>query len=284
MAARITKVEFIESPYEVTVYDIRVRMDDSFISNGIVLHNSEVCRSRAGVVVPKDQIGTIGGLPPWHGRCRTTIGAVMSRLSRFQDLVNDPDRNPANRTLAPLPTGWRTTTPASPTPPPTPTIPPAALDTRAKPKVKLPKDVERENWSGTHYYEFDAPNGNRVSLRYEKNGKYRDVEFLVDESYDRVEMSPRDGTNIALKLSRCHKYEISKAKDGRIYRTEPYSADGAGEGRSAWYQRLGFSPPGGDPILNQRGEVVALGTQYGVVKNGRLIPSDMDGNPLNLLK
>jgi hypothetical protein len=70
---------------------------------------SEICRTRAGVVVPKDELWRIGGLPPWHGRCRTTIGAVMSQLSRFQEMVNDPANDPANRELEPLPKGWRTT-------------------------------------------------------------------------------------------------------------------------------------------------------------------------------
>ena len=72
-------------------------------------HTSEQCRTRAGLVVPKDQLATIGGLPPWHGRCRTTIGAVMSQLSRFKAMVADPANNPANRAIEPLPKGWRTT-------------------------------------------------------------------------------------------------------------------------------------------------------------------------------
>ncbi|WP_206754656.1 MULTISPECIES: minor capsid protein [Cyanophyceae] len=70
---------------------------------------SDVCQSRDGLVVPKGELATIGGPPPWHYRCRTTIGAVMSQLSRFKAMVADPANDPANRAIAPLPKGWRTT-------------------------------------------------------------------------------------------------------------------------------------------------------------------------------
>lgn len=67
---------------------------------------TDICRSRAGVVVPKENLSLIGGAPPYHVQCRTMLGAVMSKLPRFQEMVADPGLRPENRDLVPLPPGW----------------------------------------------------------------------------------------------------------------------------------------------------------------------------------
>jgi phage putative head morphogenesis protein, SPP1 gp7 family len=67
---------------------------------------TQICLSRQGLVVPKDGLDQIGGAPPYHIQCRTTLGAVMSRLPRFQAILDDPNSRPENRTLEPLPSGW----------------------------------------------------------------------------------------------------------------------------------------------------------------------------------
>lgn len=68
---------------------------------------SDICRSRLGLIVPKNEMDSIGGWPPYHVHCRTTGSPVMSRLSRFREMVEDSTRVPANRELVPLPRGWR---------------------------------------------------------------------------------------------------------------------------------------------------------------------------------
>lgn len=69
---------------------------------------TNICRSRAGLVVPKGDLSEISGPPPYHVQCRTMLGAVMSKLPRFEDMVTDPALDPQNRELTPLPQGWVT--------------------------------------------------------------------------------------------------------------------------------------------------------------------------------
>lgn len=244
---------------------------------------------------PRCRCITTSWLPKWAERGWTDDAAIAAdktaRIAEMEALGTRPNNGPtywekrAGLTAAPKAV-WKPGD-AAPKPkpepkPPKPPKPKPEPKVEPRPKVKLPKDVEVYKDRGYRTYDFESPSGGTISLEYHKKdkSKYYDVEFKVDDSYDRVEMSPRDGTKIALKLSRCHQYEVSKAKDGTIYRTEPYSADGAGEGRAKWYQRMGFSAPQGPPIIGQDGAEVALGTQYGVVRNGRLVPSDEDGNPI----
>jgi hypothetical protein len=67
-----------------------------------------ICLSRRGLVVPKEDLAEIGGPPPYHVLCRTTLGAVMSKLPRFRPILDDPNNQPQNRVLEPLPAGWVT--------------------------------------------------------------------------------------------------------------------------------------------------------------------------------
>lgn len=69
---------------------------------------TDICRTRDGMLIPKSDTGTIAfNTPPLHYQCRSTLSPVMSRLSRFEEMVTDPSRDPQNRDLVPLPQGWR---------------------------------------------------------------------------------------------------------------------------------------------------------------------------------
>ena len=62
----VVSVELYEE--ETEVFDIEVALDHSFIVGGVVVHNSDVCRSRDGKVY---EVGK-GPQPPAHPRCRST--------------------------------------------------------------------------------------------------------------------------------------------------------------------------------------------------------------------
>ena len=62
----VLSVELYEE--ETEVFDIEVAYDNSFIVGGVVVHNSEICRSRDGKVYA---VGD-GPQPPAHPRCRST--------------------------------------------------------------------------------------------------------------------------------------------------------------------------------------------------------------------
>ncbi|MEM6838135.1 MAG: minor capsid protein [Cyanobacteria bacterium P01_C01_bin.120] len=68
---------------------------------------TDICISRDGMLMPKSDVALVtANTPPLHYACRSTISPVMSRLSRFEEIVTDPQRDPQNRTLAPLLKGW----------------------------------------------------------------------------------------------------------------------------------------------------------------------------------
>ncbi len=70
---------------------------------------SPICRSRNGMVIPITDFGTIeANRPPLHHRCRSFLSPVMPAVSAaHKTWVDDPDRQWNNRTLEPLPQGWR---------------------------------------------------------------------------------------------------------------------------------------------------------------------------------
>jgi SPP1 gp7 family putative phage head morphogenesis protein len=81
---------------------------------------TDICRSRNGLIVPRDQVGSFQ--PPLHVRCRSTLSPVMPSVNpKHQDWIDDPARNLDNRDLAPLPKGWSTPDSPLPKPPATPT-------------------------------------------------------------------------------------------------------------------------------------------------------------------
>jgi SPP1 gp7 family putative phage head morphogenesis protein len=66
---------------------------------------TDICQTRNGLVIPRDRAAEF--MPPAHYRCRSTISPLMPDVNpRHQAMVDDPNRNPANRELAPLPKGW----------------------------------------------------------------------------------------------------------------------------------------------------------------------------------
>jgi hypothetical protein len=111
MGTRVVSVEIFEVEDGVDVYDIEVDEDESFIVHGVVLHNSAICRSRNGLVIPvTDQAAIAANKPSLHGRCRSTLSPVLSGSINptHGEWAADPDRQLANRKLEPLPKGWNT--------------------------------------------------------------------------------------------------------------------------------------------------------------------------------
>lgn len=70
---------------------------------------SPICRSRNGMIISITDFGTIEtNRPPLHHRCRSLLSPVMPAVSAaHKTWVDDPDRQWSNRTLDPLPQGWR---------------------------------------------------------------------------------------------------------------------------------------------------------------------------------
>lgn len=69
-----------------TVYDIQVEIDESFICNGVIVHNSSICRDRDGKVsmlhdhpTPKGYHALIpaNARPPAHFSCRSVMSAIL---------------------------------------------------------------------------------------------------------------------------------------------------------------------------------------------------------------
>lgn len=78
---KVVFVEIIDCPEEVPVYDIQVADDESFIVGDAVLHNSDICRSRANRLWTIDKVPIGHTLPfrpvPLHWKCRSQIIGVM---------------------------------------------------------------------------------------------------------------------------------------------------------------------------------------------------------------
>jgi hypothetical protein len=90
------------------------------------------------------------------------------------------------------------------------------------------------------------------------------VDFFVGGSFDRSgKLEGRDAVRAALKIRRAFEYDMSTRPDGYVYKTSAYTADKFGGSRAQAYERIGFSPPTGK---------TAGGNQYGIVKNGKLVP------------
>lgn len=70
---------------------------------------TEICKSRHGLIFRKDHTGLLSiaaNTPACHHGCRSGWIA-LANTAENRKLVSDPRRDPANRTLAPLPPGWR---------------------------------------------------------------------------------------------------------------------------------------------------------------------------------
>ena len=73
---RVVSIEIIESDDPIDVYDIEVEHDHSFIVNGAVLHNSQICKAYSGKAWKLDGTPIGHSLPynggvPRHFRCRS---------------------------------------------------------------------------------------------------------------------------------------------------------------------------------------------------------------------
>lgn len=74
--SRVVSIEIIESDDPIDVFDIEVEHDHSFIVHGVVLHNSQICRSYSGKAWTLDGKPINHSLPynggvPRHFRCRS---------------------------------------------------------------------------------------------------------------------------------------------------------------------------------------------------------------------
>jgi hypothetical protein len=97
--AKVVSVETIHLEDEVDVFDVEVETDASFIVGNSVLHNSGICRARAG------KLWTLEGVPightlpfflcPLHWNCRSHVIAVMHAFndmpSRLQRRIRKED-------------------------------------------------------------------------------------------------------------------------------------------------------------------------------------------------
>jgi SPP1 gp7 family putative phage head morphogenesis protein len=90
-----------------------------FQKSGLVTHcrflaildgrTSDICRSRNGMLIPMADTALLAAnTPGLHHRCRSVLSPVMPAVSAdHQAWVEDGDRDPRNRSLVPLPQGWR---------------------------------------------------------------------------------------------------------------------------------------------------------------------------------
>lgn len=68
---------------------------------------TDICRSRHGMVLKPGTKELLKNRPACHHGCRSHL-IPLADTPENRKLVQDPSRQPANRTLVPLPRGWRT--------------------------------------------------------------------------------------------------------------------------------------------------------------------------------
>ena len=67
---------------------------------------TDICKTRNGIVFPIADAYIYK--PALHYSCRSTISVLLPKINkRHQEMVDDPNLDPKNRVLEPLPTGWR---------------------------------------------------------------------------------------------------------------------------------------------------------------------------------
>jgi hypothetical protein len=135
---------------------------------------------------------------------------------------------------------------------------------------KSTREVTGDNIS----HSFKIPGGNSdgsdasVSVSFRKAGPYYSVDFSVNDSVlttgtGNVNKSANDP--IARRVGEIFRSEVASLPDGAIFMTSPAKGDSRTAFREAMYAKTGFS------FTNQ------YGNQYGVVSNGRLVPSSVNG-------
>lgn len=112
----------------------------------------------------------------------------------------------------------------------------------------------------------ETPGSNSVSIDFTVNGRFGLGSKISD----------RDANLIALKVAKITKYDATTRPDGFKYDASAFNSDGYGARRSLGYNKQGFTiPDSGRPGAKQ----------YGVVKNGRIVPDTKtwaDRNSSNL--
>lgn len=132
-----------------------------------------------------------------------------------------------------------------------------------KKAVKLPDGVNIDADDTGPTYKFNA-GGAEVNVYFYQGKQEISVNFEVNGSMTMAKL-PQDQKNlIALKVLKIMRYDVSQRPDGTKYSTVADGVDKKQAYRSLAYNRLsGFSIPTNGS---------AGGFQYGIVKDGRLVP------------
>lgn len=101
---------------------------------------TQICLSRNGLIWRVGDPDIANNTPPLHGRCRSVLSPILSQYNdSHAEMLADPNRNPANNTLEPLPKGWSTGASATnPVVAPSPVTTPAAVSSPPIPTVSAP--------------------------------------------------------------------------------------------------------------------------------------------------
>ena len=102
---------------------------------------------------------------------------------------------------------------------------------------------------------IESVNGRKVEVSIRQG----DIAIYIDDSYEKVNISQRDGERVAIRAMRMVRAEVAKMPDGTLLTNTPTVTDGLGEKRASLYERAGFGPP------DQR-------RMRSVVKNGKMTP------------
>lgn len=110
-------------------------------------------------------------------------------------------------------------------------------------------------------FSVDGTEGALRVSRPESNQIGRTVTFEVEGSLYRAAVEMATGIGMVRRALRAWRYEVSHAPEGTLFSATAAKDDGYGKERGSFYRNLGFGEPTGK-----------AGTQYGVVRDGRLVP------------
>jgi hypothetical protein len=110
-------------------------------------------------------------------------------------------------------------------------------------------------------FDVDGVEGVLRVSRPQNNSVGRSVTFEVEGSLYRAAVEMTTGVGVVRRALRAWRYEVSHAPEGTLFSATAAKDDGYGRERGAFYRALGFGEPSG-----------LAGTQYGVVRDGRLTP------------
>jgi hypothetical protein len=122
---------------------------------------------------------------------------------------------------------------------------------------------------------FNTGDGNRVGLYISADRAGLGIAFDVNDSMTMTKnLSLAERQAIALRLMIEVRKDARTRNDGQRYYIGAFTGDGYGEQRIKAYRAIGFSEPKGD------GGPYFSGYMYSVVRRGKLIPADENGNPI----